>query len=134
MSDSLSRVEKRRLAILVHHWWNALLIGNPPPRTLEAYERARDLRLGDLVVEVSTLGHLVARDVALEDDRWDGQFIRFLRSEQRFTLYDDEPGGFTEQVWICENPDGSEFMWTNADLIAVPDALEWPEEVQPDGR
>ena len=114
--------EKRRLGWMVLAWWNALLVGNPAPSVLAAYERARALRPGDYVAEMSTLLGLVKYPDRYEPDvlktRWDGQFTLYVRSEIR--EYDDEGNEWSEEVHICTNPDGTEFAWTNADLIAIP--------------
>ena len=81
-----------------------------------------NIRPGDLVYEDSLAYWLVYKDPEYKDSRWDGQFITYLRTE--FQSIDDGDGGsFTEKVQVCQNPDGTEFNWTNASLLAVPDGL-----------
>jgi hypothetical protein len=121
--DPMSVVEKRRLAWLFLAWQDALLVGGQAPVVRAAYERFRDPQPGDWVIEATTLVGIVKYpdryDPELLSQRWDGQFVRFLRSEIR-THVDDEGGEWSEDVQICENPDGTEFAWTNATLRSVP--------------
>lgn len=125
--DAFSVDEKRRICWLVRAWRDAMLVGNRAPAVTEAWERHSNPQPGDWVVEASTMGFLLrGRTTAYGNDlatAWDGQVTRFLRTEERFTPYgeeEDEDGGFTEKVWICENPDGTTYTWTNAELVTVP--------------
>ena len=112
MIEPLDRPTKRTLALLVLALWDSVLVGNPAPVVRQRYERMRGFRPGDVVVEMSTLSRLVNFDLGLVDDRWDGQFVKFIRTD-RDSLGRDEH--------LCLNPDGSEFRWSNADLVAVPE-------------
>jgi hypothetical protein len=119
----MDREAKRNLAFVAIALWDSVLIGDPPPAVLARYERMRSPQPGDLVMETSTIRSL-CRDLA--DDRWDGQFIPYVRSEMREHAYEDGET-WSETVAICLNADGNEFAWTNADLVAVPDRWPWPE-------
>jgi len=102
----IDRPTKRLIAQIVWELWNSVLVGSPAPKIQERYERMHNPQWGDLVVEMSTLLRLVRLDPCFEDNRWDGQFVRFCYS-----------AGDTH---VCLNPDGTTFNWTNATLIAVP--------------
>ena len=133
---AIPREEKRRLGVLAVHLWRATLIGGAPPVTVALRERMRHPVPGDLVLETSTIQWLIRRDPDLDDDRWDGQLVPFLRKEgrPRYSQEEwDEARGDSdpttpplEDTLICLNPDGTEFAWTNAELIAVPTSLDFP--------
>lgn len=119
----MDREAKRALGWVVNALWITTL-GSRTPDGKARYERMRNPEAGDLICEMSTLYRLLARDRELEDDRWDGQFVRYLRTEtERY-----EWGG-SETVYVCENPDRSEFRWTNADIIAVPQSRDFSEHL-----
>ena len=123
--EPLSISEKRRMGHLMRALRSAVLVGNQAPIVGAMWQRMEQPRPGDFVVEMSTLPSLLRGDplVPLTDvevQRWDGQFTRYLRSEERFTPDEDGEDGFTELVHVCENPDGTEFVWTNAELMMAP--------------
>lgn len=125
--EPIPRSAKRLLAGVTLAWWDALLAGGSAPSSQAACARARVPHPGDLVVEMSTLATLCMRDPDLLDDRWDGQFAPFLRSEIRHHDEEDEEDEgatwtWSEDVHVVGNPDGSEFTWSNATLLAVPAA------------
>jgi hypothetical protein len=117
-----SRSAKRYMGWLARELWHSCLVGNPAPMTHQRYERMRRPRAGDIVVELSTLTRLLdAPD--LDSALWDGQFVTFVEMREEWQTYDEpelNPGGYMETVPVCLNPDGTEFRWTNADLVAVP--------------
>jgi hypothetical protein len=82
-------------------------------------------------MEVSTIPRLLG-DRPMDDDTrrslWDGQFTRFLRREMQLHV-DEEGEEWEEEAFVCENPDGTEYAWTNATLVVVPldgPLAEWP--------
>lgn len=97
---------------------SSVLVGNQCDAVKARYERMKNLQPGDLVFEASTWGRL-ARDVDLTSDLWDGQFVRYLRTEV------ETDGDWSETVYVCANPDGTEFRWTNASLWAMPEGPRW---------
>lgn len=120
--QAFDRQTKRHFAILVLNYWNTLLMATQVPAGNRAYERVKNVQPGDYVAEISTLGRLVLRDQDFKDDRWDGQFVKFLRHDFEYYKSDDE--GFIPRInkipsLVCLNPDGTEFVWTNAELIQV---------------
>lgn len=130
---------KRMLANLTLAWREALLVGGRAPIVEQAWERSEHPQPGDWVVETSTLYTLTRYPDRRPVDLWDGQFTRYLRSERRwFTGREDaekeHDGSYTldepperedwwvtsDTYWICENPDGTEYAWSNASLMTVP--------------
>jgi hypothetical protein len=110
-----------RLAeIAVYGLYGRTLVGNPAPRTADIGERMRDFRVGDLVLETSTIYH---------EDRLGERLGRLLRiAEEPVYTADqwaangggDEPIP-THTVWYLRLPDGREYGWYNASFIAVPE-------------
>lgn len=119
--DPMSRAEKERLGSVMLDLRRAMIVGNPAPVVSEMWQRHKHPQPGDWVIETSTLHALVRYPERWTPDRrkdlWDGQFTRYLRSEIRT---DPEDPSWSEQVLICENPDGTEYAWTNAELAVVP--------------
>lgn len=120
--DPMSREEKRRLIRVHLDLQAAVHVGNPVPIVEAMCRRMKDPQPGDWIVEMTTMSRLLHHDPHLQDDRWDGQVTRYLRSEMRTTVTGDEPDSydFTEEVHVCENPDGTEFVWENATLYVIP--------------
>lgn len=146
--EALSIDEKKRLAHVVLDLRNALTVGDPAPVVREMWERHQDPQPGDWVIETTTIYRLTyypeRYDEATLLSLWDGQFTRYLRTEDRPAYTpeewaDGDDAGKpipTEQVHVCENPDGSEYAWTNAELATVPlyDSLRpWPAAVRDTG-
>lgn len=110
--------------------WSNCLVGNQAPATKAYFDRAGSPRVGDLVVETSSLwdrmrggrepevcvGVLVAHEietVAYETDPDDPY---------------DEPGTYEEDAWyvkVLARPDDiPPFRWTNASFVAIPRNLQ----------
>jgi hypothetical protein len=109
---------KKMLARITRSWTSAMLVGNRAPAVEAVWQRHKNPKPGDWVVETSTLYGLVSSD-RYDESLWDGQFTRYLRSEVVEHQYEDGET-WSEEVHICENPDGTEFRWTNATLAVVP--------------
>ena len=124
---------RHELAWLIAHSgylaYRATLIGNAPPSTRLLFERMRNPRPGDLVLETTTyhrepwdpggLGYLdrIVFEPMCTEDEWD-----------------DEDGPYascpTDKVWYVRpfvpTADGkTEVRWHNADFIALPDGPRW---------
>ena len=120
--EPLPRHAKLAMGWVALAWRNALIVGSPAPHVAGMWERTRNPRSGDLCMEVSTLYRLCSQ-ADLTDDLWDGQFVPYVRTEDR--PISATPGEWgvevpTERVHIMLNPDGTEFAWTNAEIAAVP--------------
>lgn len=121
--STYSRTAKRQILSVQIALWSGLLIGNPPPYVIELRDRMRNYRPGDLVAETSTMYSLV-RNNNMADDLWDGQLTRYLRTEQAtIMLSEDDPFPFQETYLVCQQSNGTEYRWTNADLLAVPEGV-----------
>lgn len=128
---------KRMLGRMALDLREALLVGNPAPVVTAMYQRSKRVEPGDWVCELSTLRRLLRSPEA--NSLWDGQFTRYLRSEyvtEPCCGCDRDDGQcrcecetWTYEVHVCENPDGSEFRWENADLVAVPLERSLAEEL-----
>lgn len=124
----MNREEKRRLATVFVVMLDGFLVGNPAPAVGERYRRMKHVESGDLVIEISTIRWLIQRDPDLLDDRWDGQLVPYLRDEIRFIEGDPEDeldDGYEDHVIVVQNPDGTEFAWDNAEIMAVPTDLDF---------
>lgn len=126
---AFDRVAKRQMLMIMNALWRAVLIGNAPPSTQALYARMKDPRPGDLVVESSTM-YLLRDD--LTDSRWDGQFVTYRETITEVVSDTDEPDNRAydrvETYLVCLNPDGTEFRWWNAGLLAVPDGTsDWAD-------
>lgn len=132
---AFDRAAKRQILAIAAALWRSTLIGNQPPSTRAMYERMQNLRPGDLVFDSSTSSWLLQRDPDLTSDQWDGNFVTYLRTEQEVLhQHDDDPDDhqydYTETYLVCMRPDGAEFHWTNAMLLAVPDGTyNWADVV-----
>ena len=123
--DEMSRDEKQRLGALVIDLQTAMLVGGQAPIVAEMWERHKEPQPGDWVIEDSTLYALVYYPGRYpgrynDDDLWDGQFCRYLRTVREWVACEEEPGGYWETFHVVETPDGSEFRWHNATMRAVP--------------
>ena len=125
----MTRATKYIMGWIVWNLWDSLLVGHPAQKVEMRRQRMIAPRPGDLVVEITTLYMLLLRDPELQNDQWDGQFLVYLRSENLTHQFDpdavQEPDSPPPQVWhetvhICQQPDGSEFTWHNAEMVAVP--------------
>ena len=119
--EPIPNEQKRQMAVMWRELWDSLLVGNAAPVVRARYARMGKPRPGDFVVEASTLPGLLGGSLSPEAEAnlWDGQFTRFLRTEAITHDYDDG-STWSEEAMICENPDGSTYTWTNADLIVAP--------------
>lgn len=106
----IDRPTKKLILHIVRTLWDSVLIGGAPDVIEKRYQRMHKPQWGDLVAETSTWWMLLTRDPDFQDERWDGQLVRYWYTEQL---------EFGERH-VCLNPDGTTFNWTNATLIAVP--------------
>jgi hypothetical protein len=117
-ADDLKRDLLRLACAGVYNLWVNSLIGNPPPCVRDANENMRRVEVGRVVMERSTIWRPESDEARLG---------RLLRIETR------PLGDITEQVFVIEplmRP-GTEFTWSNADFIAVPDGfLAWESDSQ----
>lgn len=114
--------QKRQLATLCMELWSSVLVGNPAPRVAERLKRMENPRPGDFVIECSTIYALLngRYDQETAESLWDSQLVKFVREDTIVHRYEGDPGSYPEKAFVCEKPDGAEFNWTNAQLIAVP--------------
>lgn len=102
------------------------LVGSAPPRVIEALERMKNPRVGDWVIETTTVwmgtrsdldGIGILEEIAREP---------FVFSGDPDFVWDEEVEGAphpTETVYYLRTMDGRRFRWTNASIVAVPTEL-----------
>lgn len=112
--------EKRCMAHLLLNMRSALLCAHGTPLGKDMWERHTNPIAGDFVVEMSTLYRLVHNPQAGDKDKWDGQFVKFLRTDREWIRWTDGPGGYWETYWVCRKPDGFLFRWHNAEVVVAP--------------
>jgi hypothetical protein len=120
----MNREDKRTTAWIANALLSSVLVGNQCPDVKARYERMKDPRPGDLIFEASTLPRLL-NSPDVDNDLWDGQFVRLIRSGMEHWYTDEEGVDHDEMVYVCANPDGTEFRWTNASVWALPDGPRW---------
>jgi hypothetical protein len=120
--------------------WGAVLTTGSRSTVLR--DRMRHPLPGDWVFETSTAPTLLWGHG--NNESWDGQIVRYLYTLFRLkplnpnatdTETDEtldwiwtNPLRCTEEVYICENPDGTTFTWSNASLAALPGTWDhWPK-------
>lgn len=123
--EPLSRGEKERLARVMLDLRSAMCVGNPAPIVAAMWRRHTSPEPGDWVMETSTIHGLLHPQYDRwteqhKDALWDGQFTRFLRTEVRTHVSEEEDDEWSETVYVCENPDGTEYTWSNAELVVAP--------------
>lgn len=91
-------------------------------------QRIHNPQEGDLVWEQSTIRALISNP---DDDRWDGQFVPYVRSGVEEWETAEYGEIFQEMVHYCLNPDGTEFRWSNATILAVP-SLDFRDQLNKD--
>lgn len=123
-SPVMTNESKRTAGWIANALISSVLVGNPAPAVRARYERMSTPRPGDLIFEASTWPRL-AHDADLTNPAWDGQFVRLIRSGREYWYTDDDGVDHDEMVWVCANPDGTEFWWTNASIWAMPDQPVW---------
>ena len=109
----------RLIEVLAYQNYRSTLVGNPAPVVKQLGDRMRDVRVGDLALEVTTIYH---------PDRLGERLGRLVRiaEEPVFTPEQWADGGGenepipTHTVWYLRLPDGREYGWYNASFIAVP--------------
>ena len=108
--EPMSLAEKRRLGFLVSDMIRLSFGASNVPWGQRWYDRHRNPQRGDYVIESSTLTRLLMHPRDGDEALWDGQFTRYLGPWESDGLID----------YLCVHPDGSTYLWTNADLLAVP--------------
>ncbi len=108
--------------------WSAVLCGNQNPRQQRMYERMKDYKIGDLVMEISTIW-FKGTDSRFDTSRAASR-IGVLKNKTRepFPDWDEEEQGEPsplEEVHYIETLDGRMFRWTNANFVAIPDDMDW---------
>lgn len=117
----------REVATALYNAYSNTLVGRAPQCVFDLGDRFKDVRAGDLVVEVTTclmrngrpaidaVGHLL-RITEEPVDFGDPEFVWDEKAEGR-----PHP---TERCYYIRTLDGREFRWTNASFISAPS--EWP--------
>lgn len=129
LADNSVNIEALATSVrrLINNAVNATSVGNPAQVTEQFYKRSQDLRLGDLVAEMSTVyrsrgtsdidavGYL--EEIAFEKVVFEGDpdFVWDEAVEGR-----PHP---TERVYYIRTLDGRRFRWTNASFVAAPTEL-----------
>lgn len=115
----------------IYNAYSNTLIGNAPQRVTDAYDRMTNPKIGDWVIEASTVygfrhnpsspldGVGILENVAHEKvDFGDPEFVWDEKEEGR-----PHP---TEKVHYIRTMDGRLFRWTNAMIVAAPAELKGP--------
>jgi hypothetical protein len=114
MNDMMRKLNSLAIDIQasVYNSYRATLIGANIYVVNSLYERFKDVRPGDLVVETTTF-HMPGR-AAIDA-------VGYLRRVvwEPIAEWDDEPRP-TEKVFYIRTLDGREYRWTNADFISAP--------------
>lgn len=112
----------RLIGTSVYNAHGAVLVGNPARVTEALYERMKDVRIGDWVVEQTTI--LMPNRSALDAV---GRLIKITQEKVDFGdpnfVWDGAEEGRphpTETCTYIRTLDGREFRWTNASFISVP--------------
>jgi hypothetical protein len=114
---------ERLLEITIYNLHLMCLVGYPAPKVKQLDDRMRAPRVGDLVLEVSTIYWEERVGTRL------GRLERTVR-EPVFTPEEWAEGGGgtdpipTEDIWYLTLADGREYRWHNATFIAVPTAID----------
>jgi len=108
--------------------YSNVLIGNAPKVVRDAYERMKEPRAGDWVIETSTIGGMRHKDGTDLDGI--GILEKAARENVVFDdpdfAWDEEVEGMphpTEIVYYIRTMDGMLFRWTNASIIAIQSEL-----------
>lgn len=127
-NEELKPVDLKQLATLmrraIYSAFDATLINNAPPVTRNFFERTRNPKVGDLVIETTTvygMRHANATDLdgigILEEIAWEPVIFGdpdFVWDEK----VEGEPHP-TEKCFYIRTFDGRRFRWTNANIIAA---------------
>lgn len=115
---------ERLIESLIYNLYGATLVGNPAPSVKALHDRMVNPKVGDLVLEVSSiwqegrtgtrLGRLVK--IALEPMYTAEQWYGDMEAEPEEKIPN-------EHVWYLTLADGREYHWTNAQFVAVPTNL-----------
>jgi hypothetical protein len=120
------------------HMRSCCMVGNPAPAVRAFYERIRDPRPGDWVMETTTLGGAPREVVGLRPIPADDYTRRVGRLKtvcrEPYPSWDEEREGEpapTEEVFYVESLAGELVRWVNASFVAIPTD---PYEVSPPDR
>lgn len=107
---------------------SAVLVGNPAPKVAEMYARMRDLRPGDLVMEVTHHGH--DTDTKIKGfgiliayrDEWMSTGEEWAAELAEDRDLDPVADRFHDHAWYVQYGPAAEDVcrWTNCEFIAVP--------------
>lgn len=126
MKKSLLEPIALAIANAAYNAYSHTLVGRAPPSVLALHDRLKDIRIGDIVVEITAL-HTPGRS-ALNAV---GNLLRVTQEpvvfDDKSFVWDDEAEGRPHPRELCtyiQTLDGREYRWTNANFISV--AAEWP--------
>ena len=97
--------------------WQSVLIGDPPPATVQLRFRMKNPRPGDLVIEISEFGRTFDPDSV-------GRLVRVEHSDDL---------DLTRHVVEPLNRPGEEQGWRNAEFVAIPDERSSYQWAKPEG-
>lgn len=110
----------RLFFVTAYNLYLMTLVGNPAPVVEATGKWMRDPRLGDLVMETSTIWN------AERDAERFGRLVRvsldpvWTPEEWAASGEDASTPIPTHRVWYVALPDGREYRWHNASFIAIP--------------
>lgn len=97
------------------------LVGSPAPRVAALFERLTNPQIGDMVLEITTIGYVPP---------YGNRLGRLVRQEDE-PVYSPEGEGVTEEdllitekITYIQTMDGREFRWRNADFIVVAESID----------
>ncbi len=116
----------RAIAVLAYKAYDAVLCGRPTGIQSALYAFMKDVQPGRLVVEITALGRP-------DRDPFNsvGELIRIAAEPVVFSdpefVWDEKEEGRpapTEQIFYIRLLDGTEYRWSNATFICVPETLD----------
>jgi hypothetical protein len=124
----------KNIVAMAYNSYTNVIVGNAPQCVHDLYNRYQDVRIGDLVVELSTALMCFAEGRCKYRSALDAVGY-LLRVTQEPVVFSGDPDFvWDEAVEGCPHPtercvyirtlDGREFRWTNASFISAP--TEYP--------
>lgn len=125
--EELARV----IGLSAYNAEGAALVGDPAPVTEAFYKRTQDVRIGDWVVERTTIAMSVSNTHYRPALDAVGRLIKITEEKVAFDdpdfVWDEKEEGRphpTEKCVYIRTLDGREFRWTNASFLSIP--AEYP--------